>query len=44
MGLDASFVEASSHFHNIGKDSPKKCAYMHHGERVIGSGGPMCRK
>ena len=33
VGLDASYVEASSHFHNIGKDSPKKCACMNHGEK-----------
>ena len=33
VGLDASSVEASSHFHNIGKDSPKKRACTHHGEK-----------
>ena len=33
MGLDASSIEASSHFHNIGKDSPKKRACMHNGEK-----------
>ena len=33
VGLDASSVEASSHLHNIGKDSPKKYACTHHGEK-----------
>ena len=37
VGLDASSVEASSHFHNIGKDSPKKHACTHHGKRALGS-------
>ena len=33
VGLDVSSVEASSHLHNIGKDSPKKHACTHHGEK-----------
>ena len=36
MGLDASFVEATLHFHNIGKDLPKKCVCTHHGEKGNG--------
>ena len=33
VGLDVSSIEASSHFHNIGKDLPKKHACTHHGEK-----------